>query len=145
MDTMLTIEESKERIRLGFEEFINKNNADVIDRFIAPNYIGYFAGLPDVHGPEGFKQLMAMWHNAFPDIEVTIHDVVAENDKIAVRSSYKATHTGDFMGIPATGRKVEFISMDIFQVEDNLAVKQWSLNDTLTMMMQLGVIPAPGQ
>jgi len=85
---------------------------------------------------------------AFPDLHVTIHDMIAEGDSVAVRWSFSGTHTGDMPGeppIPATGKKIEVQAMAVHRVAGDKLAETWVNFDVMGMLMQLGVIPAPGE
>ena len=83
--------------------------------------------------------------SAFPGGTSTIEDMIVEGDKVVSRITYRATHTGDLMGIPPTGKSVTVSLMTIDQFADGKIVESWRLFDQMAMMQQLGVIPAPGQ
>lgn len=80
---------------------------------------------------------------AFPDRQVTIDDVVAEGDRVVVRTTLNGTHQGEMQGIPATGNAVTQPSITIFRLTNGKIAEGWYASDHLSMMQQLGVIPAP--
>ena len=86
-----------------------------------------------------------MLHEAFPDLRAEIEDNVADDDKVVFRMTRRATHTGAFMGIPPTGKQVEFGVFDLVRVADGKLVEHWGLLDQLTLLQQLGVVPTPEQ
>ena len=99
-------EENKAQARRSYEEVFNKHNVDAIDEFCAPGFVDHTAP-PDVSpGIDGLKQLLGMYFNAFPDLHLTLDEMVAEGDVVVVRSTGRATHTGDLMGIPPTGKPI---------------------------------------
>jgi predicted ester cyclase len=83
--------------------------------------------------------------SALSDRHVTVEDMAAEGDKVAVRLTFSGAHTGGLMGIPPTGKQVKVSAINIFHLVDGKAVEQWTNSDDLGMMQQLGVVPAPGQ
>jgi predicted ester cyclase len=83
--------------------------------------------------------------SAFPDLHVTIHDQVAEGNKVVSRKTFHGTHQGELMGSPATGKQVAFDVIDILQLADGKITDHWVVVDQLGLMQQIGVIPAPGQ
>jgi steroid delta-isomerase-like uncharacterized protein len=135
-------EENKALIRRGFEEVMIRGNFDAIDELFAPTFVNY--SFPEAQGREGFKRVMMMFRTAFPDMNITIDDMIAEGDRVATRGSWTGTHRGDFMGIPATGKQVAVSYSDIWRLEAGKAVENWVQMDTLGLMQQLGVVPAPG-
>jgi predicted ester cyclase len=140
----MSVEQNKAIIRRGFEEGINQNKAQVFDESIAASYVNHDMPAP-VPGPEGFKMVVGMFRAAFPDLHVTLEDVLGEGDKVATRGYFTGTHQGDFNGIPATGKQIKVAYSDIWRVENGKAVENWVLMDMIGLMQQLGVMPAPGQ
>jgi steroid delta-isomerase-like uncharacterized protein len=93
---------------------------------------------------EGVMQLFHMYRAAFPDLRMEAQDVLACGDKVVARVRSRGTHQGEFMGIPATGNSVDVELIDIIRFgDDGLAHEHWGIFDALTMMQQLGAIPAP--
>lgn len=80
--------------------------------------------------------------SAFPDKRYTIHDMVAEGDKVVARWALEATHKGDYMGIPATNKQIALTGIYIIRLEDGKQVEWWLEADFLGLMQQLGVIPS---
>ncbi len=116
-----------------------------IDELMSPNFSessGMNLGVPPTR--DGMRQLFTMLHTAFPDLRTTIHDQVAEGDKVTTRKTFNATHRGELMGIRPTGKRVAIQVMDIVQVADGKIVEHWGGMDRLGLMVQLGVVPAPG-
>jgi predicted ester cyclase len=96
-------------------------------------------------GPEGFKQVMGMFFQAFPDVHETAEDIIAEGDRVAVRGYFTGTHNGEFMNIPATGKQIKVAYIAMYRLENGKVVENWVQMDLLGMMQQLGVIPTPEQ
>ena len=86
---------------------------------------------------------LEMLHAGIPDFEVTIVDMIAEGDKVAIRLKWSGTHHGDFMGMTATGNAISIDVFDMFRVQDGKITDHWGVSDTLTMMTQLGALPDP--
>jgi predicted ester cyclase len=140
----MATEQNKALVRRLFEEGVNQKNLAVFDQVLAPNYVNYTFPAP-APGPEGFKQVMGMFFQAFPDIHETTEDVVAEGDKVAARGHFSGTHHGEFMNVPATGKQVRVSYMAIYRVEEGKVVENWVQMDLLGLLRQLGAIPAPDQ
>ena len=126
-----------------FEEVWNKGRADAISEMFAADGIAH--GLSDdggnpLCGPEGFKEFHAKFRSAFPDIVVTIEDMVAEGDKVAARCSVRGKHTGDSLGFAATNAPVEFTGISIIRIKDDKIVEGWNNFDFMRMNQQLGVL-----
>jgi steroid delta-isomerase-like uncharacterized protein len=142
---MATTEETKALFRKFYEELFNRKNLGVFEQMTTPNPTdnGLPPGFPP--GREGSKQFVGMYFSAFPDLQINIEDLVAEGDKVVGRVSYRGTHKGELMGIPATGKVTSVSAMEILRFEGDKIAEHWSVVDQLGMMQQLGVIPAPGQ
>jgi steroid delta-isomerase-like uncharacterized protein len=128
-----------------FNEAFNAGDLDRAVAVFAPDAVVHNSGAPDPLNLEGFGQLAGIFLAAFPDGKHTIDDIVGEGDKVVARITYRGTHTGDLMGIPATGKHVTVSAMTVDQIAGGKIVETWRLFDQMGMMQQLGVIPAPGQ
>lgn len=139
----MSTEENKAAASRAFEVF-NKGDLSLVNEFIATDYVGHSPGMPDFNGPEGFKQFVTMFRTAFPDINLTIEDTFAEGDKVVNRMTSRGTHTGELMGIAATGKQVAMTGMVISRYVGGKQVEAWISMDLLGMMQQLGVVPPMG-
>jgi predicted ester cyclase len=115
-----------------------------IDEFFAPNYTYHNPSMPDVKDLSTVKEFNAMAYSAFPDIQFTIEDMVAEGDKVVYRASARGTHKGEFMGIAPTGKQVTFTSIVISRIANGKFQEDWESLDGMYVLQQLGVIPQPG-
>jgi len=132
---------NKALVRRLIEETFNRGNLDVTDEVIAPSFVRYKANVPGREGPEGYKQLVKVFRTAFPDLRVTIEDMIAEGDKVAIRQTYRGTHKGDLMGNPPTDRPVTFTGMCLYRIADGKLAEEWIEYDALGMMQQIGAVP----
>jgi steroid delta-isomerase-like uncharacterized protein len=87
------------------------------------------------------KAFFAHWVAAFPDLTSTVHDRIAEGDRVVDYFTLEGTHQGEFLGIPATGKRVKYAGMHIYSFADGQITGHWNVLDLLTMMTQLGVVP----
>ena len=126
-------------IKKIFEDVLNNNNLSTADEILHPEYTNYSMPAPS-KGPEGFKQVIGMFKNAFPDLHITLEDIITEGDKIATRGYWTGTHKGDFMGIPATGKTVKVPYIDIWNAENGKLKENWVQMDMLGLMQQFGVV-----
>jgi steroid delta-isomerase-like uncharacterized protein len=138
----MSVEDNKEIVRRYLEEVFHRRNSAAVDAMVAPDFVHHDPVNP-IHGPEGLKQLQAVLFAAFPDLRITIEDMVAEGDRVVVRYTFTGTHRGDLAGIPPTGKAVRFTGIFIRRLRDGKAVDDWLTADTLSMLQQLGAIPAP--
>ena len=138
-------EENKAVLRRFYEEVWNEGNLDAIDEIISPNFTTHTPQPGISPDREGVKQFVTAYQSAFPDVHVRVEDQVAEGDKVVTRFSAHATHQGELMGIPATGKEINITGIGLFRVEGGQIVEGWTEFDRMGMMQQLGVVPAPGQ
>ncbi|HEX9038608.1 MAG TPA: ester cyclase [Ktedonobacterales bacterium] len=117
------------------------NTASVPDT-VAPDCVFDMPGMPTTL--EGMLQMLPAFHTAFHDMQLTLGEMLAEGDKVAYRVTATATHTGEFMGIPATGKRVTFTETHIDQIANGKLVRHDGDMDLLGMLQQLGAIPALG-
>jgi len=136
--------ENKTIARRFYEEVWSKGNLGALDELMATNIVDHHTlpGLPP--GLEGFKQVLTMFRTAFPDLHLTVEDMIAEGDMVVSRVKVRGTHKGDLMGIAPTGKQVTLEAIDITRIAGDKFVERWGIIDMLGMMQQLGVIPAPG-
>jgi len=139
----MSTEENKTLMRRFFEEVYTKKNLTAIGELIAPTHIDHAAaaaGLPD--GPEGSRQAIGMMLTGFPDLHVTVEDMIAEGDKVVVRMTMRGTQQGALGGIPPTGKQVVVSTIDIVRIEGGKIAEEWGIDDRLSMLQQLGLVPA---
>jgi len=142
----MSAEQNKALVRQMVDKVFNQGNASQADEFLAPNFVEREELPPGIpRDREGVKQLTTMFRSAFPDFKATIDDIVAEGDKVVIRQTWSGSHKGEFMGIPPTGRSVSFGVIDILRIADGKFVEHWGQMDSMSLMQQLGAIPAPGQ
>ena len=133
-------DEQKEFVHRWFEEVWNKGRADAIDEMFAEDGIAYGLGEAgmDVRGPAAFKPFFERLRGAFPDMQVTIEDVVTEGDITASRWRARMTHRGDQLGIAASGRQAEVTGMSWVRLRDGKIVEAWNNWDIFSLMQQIG-------
>jgi predicted ester cyclase len=140
-------EENKAVVRREMEELFNHTgNLDAVDEIIHPDYVGYEPTSGETRGIEGARQFAATYREAFPDLENTIEDMVAEGDKVVVRFRARGTHQGGTEAFgPPTGKQMEITGITIKRISDGKIVESWTNFDALGMMHQLELMPVPGQ
>ena len=137
----MSAEENKLLLDRLFEG-MNQGDFSEFDELIGPDYVNHSFPTP-VSGPEAVKMTLGMFLNAFPDMEMTVEDIIAEGNRVASRGFFVGTHEGEFNGIPATGRRVKVDFSDIWVVNNGQLAENWAQLDIMGMMQQLGVIPGP--
>ena len=142
----MSTEQNKALVRQMVEEVFNRGNVSLADEFLAPDFVEREELPPGIpRDREGVKQLTTMLRNAFPDFKARIDDIVAEGDKVVIRQTWSGTHQGEFMGVPPTGRSVSFGVIDIIRMTGGKVAEHWGQMDSMSLMQQLGAIPAPAQ
>ncbi len=133
-----TFKRFHEAANTGDAEFLSKT----IDELVAPD-AAIRTPLPiDATGAELLKQVWAMLLRIYPDIHLTVHDVIAEGDKVVATNTVTGTHQGEFMGVAPTGKSVTYNEIFIFRFADGRVVETWGVVDVYAQMKQIGVIPA---
>jgi predicted ester cyclase len=131
-------EENKALLRRWFDEAWNARRADVIDEMFSLETAAHGLGSSPLLGPEGFKPFHEMFLGAFPDLRVTVEEVIAEGDLTAARLSVTGTHEGDHLGVAPTGRRVSFTGMTFTRWRDGKIVEGWNNVDIPGLMKQIG-------
>ena len=141
----MSTEQNKALVRQLIEEVMNRGNISLVDEIMPPDFVDHEGAprLPPTR--EGFKQSVPMLRSGIPDFNATIDDVVAEGDRVVIRMTWRGTQTGEFMGMPPTGKSISVGVIDIFRIAGGKIVEHWGLADMMGMMQQLGAMPAPGQ
>lgn len=141
----MSTKENKALVERESDEMWNKGNLAVADEVFAADVILH-GGLPgQPSSVEGVKQGVQLNRAAFPDFHVTIDDLIAEGDKVVSRWTMRGTHKGEMLGMPPTGKQVAMEGITIARIADGKIVEVWNSADQLSLMQQLGVIPAPGE
>ena len=126
------------------DEVFTQGKVEVIDELVADDYVEHQAPPGLEPNKEGLKQFVQMFHGAFSDIKVETLGLGVDGDELWIHSVFTGTHTGEFMGIPATGKGVTLEMMDRVKTRDSKAIEHWGVSDDLGMMTQLGVVPEMG-
>lgn len=127
------------------DEAVNKGNLAVADEVVAADCVEHVPGPGLASGREGAKQRVTGYRAAFPDLHVTIEDIIAAGDMVVTRWAVRGTHNGPLMGIPPTNKPASWVSIHINRVVDGKITDDWHASDLLGVMRQVGVFPPPGQ
>ncbi len=129
-----------------FVEAFNRKDAQGAAALVSEDWTNYDANLPPLpHGPEGAHQLITLFAQGIPDLQLVVEAMIAEGDLVASRWTCHGTQTGEFLGIPATGRSATVTATAVFRVTNGKIAENRVNFDAFGLMVQLGVIPAPGQ
>ena len=141
----MSTEENKVRVRRFYEKVFNQKNLAAIDDFVAPNVIDHSLPPGAPGGIEGVRLTIGMFVTAFPDLHLTVEDLIAEGDRVVARWPLRGTHQGASLGMPPTGKQFTMPGVSLLRLESGTAVEAWIVQDQLSMLQQLGLVPAPAQ
>jgi steroid delta-isomerase-like uncharacterized protein len=133
---------NKNASRRFWDEVWNKGNIAIIGDLVTPNQVAHDPNNPNqAPGPEGVRQLVSLYRNAFPDLYFQLEDVIAAGDRVVSRVTASGTHQRDLPGIPATGKRASISGILIARYEDGKVAESWANFDFLGLLRQLGVAP----
>ncbi|HKE66735.1 MAG TPA: ester cyclase [Micromonosporaceae bacterium] len=121
---------------------LNAHDPDLVDEFVAEDYINHNPFVAD--GREANRQFWTGFFAALPDLSATMEDLVISGDRVVGRFVYRGTHSGELMGIPASGNPVEMRSIDIWRVQDGMFVEHWDELNLMQVFQQMGALPPLG-
>jgi steroid delta-isomerase-like uncharacterized protein len=133
-------EENKAVMREFLEASVEDSSAR-LKELLAQDFVAHLAAGPQ--GPDGFVEHNSAIGSAFSEKVFTVKDQIAEGDRVAARTVWEGTHSGELRGIPPTGRRIAITAFIVDRVRDGKIVEHWSLFDQMGMMHQLGVVAAP--
>jgi steroid delta-isomerase-like uncharacterized protein len=139
----MSTEDNKALVRRLLEAG-QSGNWVLLAEVMAEDVLDHYAFPGQAPGLEGVKQGFEMFRAAFPDLQITIEDMIAEGDKVASRLRVRGTHQGEFFGIPPTGRQVSISAIHIHRIAGGKVREHWGNNDDLGLLQQFGVIPPMG-
>ena len=135
-------EHNKAIVRRLFAELWNNGNLSVAEEIFNPNYEHHDSSTPDFgRGPDSEKKRATLYRTAFPDLHLTIEDVIAEGETVMTRWSCRGTHKGDLNGIAPTGKHITITGLTVARVSNGKIVEGYVNWDALGLMQQLGVVP----
>jgi steroid delta-isomerase-like uncharacterized protein len=137
----MSLEQNKVLMRKLFEDDLSGGNSAVAAEIIHPNFFDHTNPPGLQEGLAGHNAIVSLFRGAFPDQQWLIEDLIAEGDRVVARSTMTGTHTGDFFGIPATGKSVRMGGVHIVRIQDGRIAEHWGSNDDLSLMRQIGVVP----
>ena len=141
----MSARENKALVRHVLDELFSEQNLSVVDEYYAPDFVGH-SPPPGISSTRaGVKQFISARAGAFSDSRFSIEDQIAEGDTVATRFTSRHTHTGDFLGVPATGKEVTIAGIMLHRVEDGKIKEEWTVSDMLGLLRQIGALPAPAE
>ena len=139
----MSVEEST-AIGHRFVAIFNDRDPSIADRIFAPEFKAHVSGAPELDR-DGWKGYLEVFRVGFPDLRLDVEEMVATDDMVVIRVVLTGTHTEAFQGLPPTGKHVAFDGIAMHRIKNGRSVEHWGVMDLLSMMQQLGAIPAPGQ
>ncbi len=137
-----------EASRRLLEQSFNEGNFELIDQLVRPDAISHDPATPaelrDLRGPDVLKRTASMYRAAFPDVRITVDDVIAANDKVVLRWHSEGTHRGELAGLAPTGARGSVTGISIDRWKDGKVVEAWAEWDNLGLARQLGAAPPEG-
>jgi steroid delta-isomerase-like uncharacterized protein len=123
------------------DDLFNRRDLTAVDRYVSPAYTLRTAekGLPS--GREAVKTYIAAYLNGFPDLHISIDQLLAVGDKVVGVFTFTGTHKGDLFGVPPTGRAISVRQIAIYRLENGQVVDEWEISDQLGLMQQIGAHP----
>ena len=140
----MSAEQNKSIVRRWIEEGWNKHNPAVIDEVYVPSFVQHEPEPQTVISSEALKQYVGAYLTAFPDLQLSIEDLIAEGDKVVWRFNSTGHQNGPFLGMPPSGRTGNITGIVIFRLENSRIAEAWLNIDVLGLLQQTGVIPMPG-
>ena len=144
----MSTEDNKALVRRAIEEVWNQGKVALIDGLDHANLIHHDPDFPTIRTREDYKQWVIETRNAFPDLHLTIEDLIADQDRVVTCWTFRGTNTGALvtpMPLPATGRQVTVPGITISHAAGGKFLENWHQADSMGFLHQLGLIPAPGQ
>ena len=136
-----TLEQNKALVRTLMDDDISKGNLAVADAIIAPDFFDHTNPPGMQEGVAGHKAIVTLFRGAFPDLNWTIDDLIAEGDRVVARTTMTGTHLGELFGIPPTGKQVSMYGVHVLRIAGGKIAEHWGSNDDLGLMRQLGAVP----
>lgn len=122
-------------------EVWNQGKFEVVDEVFAADYVNRTPQPGLTADRDGIKKMIATFRTAFPDVRMSVEDVIAEGDTVVTRWRMRGTHTGDGLGIPPTNKPVNIMGVGIHKYRDGKVAESWTSTDGLGLMQQLGMLP----
>jgi steroid delta-isomerase-like uncharacterized protein len=133
-------EQNKATAKRAFEEILSHGRFDLAEQLYANDFVNH--GLHSNASLEEDQTALKWWHAAFPDVVIVPEKLIAEDDLVTIYWTARGTNTGTGNGLPATGKKAELAGITIWRIVDGKIKEEWSAFDQLSMMKQLGLLPA---
>ena len=139
----MSADQNKAVVNRFFDEVCNARKLAAADEIFTADHTYHDPSAPTGPGPDGMRQVIALYHTSFPDARWTVEDQLADGDMVVTRWTGRGTHGAELMGLPSTGKQVMVPGIWIHRLAGGKIAESWNVWDTLGMLQQLGAIPAP--
>ncbi len=141
----MSADEHKALVRRFFEDFCNGRNLALADELMTPDHVYHDPQIPNVQGPQAMAQAVAVYQNGLEGHWHIEELAAAEGNRVVTRWTGTGTHHAELLGIPPTGKAIRVAAISLHRIADGKLAEHWCVWDTLGLLQQLGVVPAPGQ
>ena len=135
--------DTEQLIKRIFDDVINEGNLDAAHEYFAEDFVDH-GPMGDMRGVPAFKEMVAMWRAAVPDVHCEVESVFSEGDMAAWLVRTTGTHTGEMMGMPPSGKPIDLVSPNIARIHDGKAVEHWADQSMFQFLQQIGAMQPPG-
>jgi steroid delta-isomerase-like uncharacterized protein len=143
MNNPSNLEQNKQIVRAFIDAAFNQHRADKAADYLTPDIKWHGGTLGTVEGRDNFAGLIGAIVAALPDLRNVEQDIIAERDVVSVRATVEGTHQGDLLGIPASGRHVQWDAVDVYRVADGRIAEEWAADDLLAFVHGVGAYTPP--
>lgn len=133
----MSVQEHKALAERLVEEALNRGNLNITDELFTDDFVDHQGGLGPTGGRDAAKQFVTGLRTAFPDVQFEVTRLVAEGDFVVLHLVARATHSGDFQGIPPTGKSVEWAGIGILRFAEGKVAERWNVTDLAGLMQQI--------
>jgi predicted ester cyclase len=137
------VESNIEIVREYTERVFNGHNPELASKYVTPDVKWHGGTLGTLEGAESLVGLLQGFIGALPDLNAKEQDIVANQDTVAVRYVVEATHQGDLLGIPPTGRRVRWDAVDVYKLKDGKISEEWAADDLTAILHQVDAYTPP--
>ncbi|HKZ01329.1 MAG TPA: ester cyclase [Pyrinomonadaceae bacterium] len=139
---IVSAEDNKAFVRRFIEEYYNQGNLSLADQFVTADWVRSELFSPNkFHGVQGAKEVATKWRSAFPDLHLTVNEMIAEGQQVATYWTFTGTHQGQLDDIAPTGKKVTTSGISLSRIVNGKFTEEVVATDLLSLLKQLGVIP----
>ncbi len=140
----MSVEANKIIVRRTFEEIFNQGNLALVETWMAATFVNHAAPAEMLSGPESLKGHVVLLRTSFPDLHFTVEELIADEERVATRVTFRGTHRGVFRGFPPTDKSFVQSQMHLVRFVKGKVVEHWAVRDDLGLMQQLGIVPSEG-